>query len=50
MDAKKPFENFRAVWARVEAAGRRDMGSAKLMPRRDRTSRATRHLPPDAPR
>ena len=50
MKTKDPFAGLQEVWARVEASKPQGAGAARLMPRREKTSRAARFLPPFAAR
>ena len=50
VERKDAFARLREVWTRVGADAPRAAGAAKLKPRREGKSRATRFLPPAAPR
>ena len=45
-DYNKELRNFQAVWKRVSGEQKIAVGSAKLMPRKEPKSRATRFNPP----
>ena len=46
MKEEKPFAALESVWRRVEEVRPRALGSARLMPRRERATRTVRFAPP----